>query len=181
LLGWCRGIIADQRVNEKEAMALDIWLRAHPETAQAWPATALSDRLRRIFLDGELHQDELEEFGVLLQQIAAGDVAPDVPVASSTLPIDIPPPDVEFEGRTFCFTGNFLNGTRKHCESLIVERGGTVLKQPTPKLNYLVLGVLASRDWAHSGFGRKIEVVMKHKREGRPIAVVSERHWAAFL
>lgn len=181
LLGWCRGIVADECVNAKEAEALDFWIATHPETAQAWPGSVLSDRLRRIFVDGELHEDELQELGALVQEITANEMAfTDIPT-TSTLPLDQPPPDIEFEGRSFCLTGNFVYGTRRHCEGLIEERGGIVLKAPRRDLDYLVLGILASRDWAHSGFGRKIEKVMEYKQKGSPIAVVSERHWAAYL
>lgn len=181
LLGLCRGIIADQSVTAKEAEVLDLWISSHPQSAQAWPASALSDRLRRIFLDGVLNEDELAELGGLLTDLTATDVAHSEITTTSSLPLDDPPPSIVFEGRSFCLSGHFVCGTRKHCEEQIGARGGLILKSPRRDLDYLVLGVLASRDWAHSSFGRKIELVMQYKQKGAPIAVVSERHWMAQL
>lgn len=178
LLGWCRGILADERVTDKEASALEVWMSAHPNAAQTWPGNVIGDRLRRIFLDGELHADELEEFGALLRDVTTDNLTPS---GTTTLPLDIPAPDVEFAGRTFCLTGNFLHGTRAHCESELKARRATVIKAPRRNLDYLVLGVLGSRDWIHSAFGRKIEQVMRYKQAGQRIAIISEQHWAAFL
>jgi len=67
------------------------------------------------------------------------------------------------------------------CEQQILERGGEPCPNPRQKLDYLVLGIMGSRDWAHSSFGRKIEKAMEYKKAGHPIAIVSERHWSGYL
>jgi hypothetical protein len=48
-------------------------------------------------------------------------------------------------------------------------------------LSVLVVGCLGNSDWAHTSFGRKIEAAVRLRRDGIPIAIVDERHWASQL
>ena len=48
-------------------------------------------------------------------------------------------------------------------------------------LDYLVIGSLASREWAHTSHGRKIEKAMDYKKKGCSINIVSEEQWVQCL
>ncbi|MFH1725140.1 MAG: hypothetical protein ABII00_11045 [Elusimicrobiota bacterium] len=183
LLGLCKGILADGVVNEKEAEALRSWMTANPETATIWPANVLADRLERIFADGRVDDDELTELRDLLTSITGQER--DEPVAehkATRLPVDDPAPPVEFPGRLFCLTGQFVYGSRKACEDAIVKRDGQCQGNPTSETNYLVIGTLCSHDWARSVYGRKIEKVVRGRQnEEYTAAIVSEEHWTRHL
>jgi hypothetical protein len=45
----------------------------------------------------------------------------------------------------------------------------------------LVIGVFASRDWANTNFGRKIERAVKLRDSGSGLAIISEEHWKSFV
>lgn len=54
-------------------------------------------------------------------------------------------------------------------------------KNVTKKVNYLVIGELASRDWVASSHGRKIEKALVFKEKGVPVMMLSEKDWVGFV
>ena len=70
--------------------------------------------------------------------------------------------NIVFRDKSFCCTGQFIFGTRTACEKAIVERGGSVCDGVRVDLGYLVIGMMATHDWAHSTFGRKIEKAVEY-------------------
>ena len=99
---------------------------------------------------------------------------------STTLPLDKPEPDVEFNGSTFCCTGTFETGTRKEVEEIITNNGGKPSRLNN-STNYLVIGAYATDSWAHSSYGRKIEKALTIKQKGIDIKIISEHHLLKFL
>jgi len=96
---------------------------------------------------------------------------------------DEPPPEVVFEGRSFCLTGvfDFADGDRNKCEDAIRARGGVCWQHPTRDLNYLVIGTFVEGAWAHKGYGRKIEMAVELKRNRANCKIISEAHLAAAI
>jgi hypothetical protein len=62
-----------------------------------------------------------------------------------------------------------------------MAKGGLPAPSITKKLNYLVIGSVGSRDWAHSTHGRKIEKAVSYRNGGAPLAIIGEEHWADSL
>lgn len=182
LLGLCKGVILDGEVSETEAIALHQWVQTHPDAANEWPADVLARRLDQIFEDAIVTRQERNDLLLLLEEITGGDPE-EVALGnrSTTLPLDDPPPPVAFMGRSFCFTGKFFYGARRACEREITERGGGCHKSVRLDTDYMVIGLLGSRDWLHSSFGTKIQKAMEYNRRGRGCAIISEKHWASFL
>lgn len=96
---------------------------------------------------------------------------------------DDPPPDVVFEGRSFCFTGIFEyeNGNRVKCEEVVRARGGFCSARPTQITNYLVLGTYADGSWTYITYGKKVQSVVEWKLAGSNSKIISEKHWLSFL
>jgi NAD-dependent DNA ligase len=96
---------------------------------------------------------------------------------------DEPPPEVVFEGRSFCLTGvfEFENGDRDKCEEAIRARGGICWQHPSRNLDYLVIGTFVEGAWAHVGCGRKIETTLALKQNGANCKIISETQWAKSL
>jgi len=64
----------------------------------------------------------------------------------------------------------------------ISDRLGIVLDSfPTRESHYLVIGTFASRDWANTNFGRKIERAVELRDSGSGIYIISEEYWQKFL
>lgn len=180
MLGVCRGVIADGVVTPEEVQFLDTWLAAHPLAATSFPGSAVAARLRRVYQDGIVTDEERAELLALLQD-ATGQISPQAVTAPTKLPLDEPAPPLVFQGSTFCFTGKFASGTRSWCENETVARGGLCKSAVDRTLCFLVIGSVGNEQWAHSSFGRKIEKAVDLKSGGAPVAVISEQHWCEAL
>lgn len=183
LLGLCKGIAADGKVNEAEAQFLMDWMRINCEAADQWPANILYGRLTEMLADRHLdHQEQAELFALLREITQSGKPSGEyVANLSTTLPLTIPAPQIHFAERIFCFMGRFVSGTRQQCEGAVIVRGGTVQRVPTNDTDYLVIGTMGSADWIHSTYGRKIEAAVELQKRGLPVAIVSEQHWLTYL
>jgi NAD-dependent DNA ligase len=131
--------------------------------------------------DNVLDQAEQSELLDLLLKVTGEKLEEFSPDNNSTcLPIDNPEPEIDFNGKLFCFTGKFVYGTRAQCQKAVELRGGQCIKSPNKDLNYLIIGSIGSREWIHSTHGRKIEEAVKYRDELQlPIAIVSEYHWTS--
>lgn len=182
MLGLAKGVLADGRVNEEEALAFRTWFDSRPEVAAHWPGIAIARRLRAIYSDGSASQDELDDLRDLLSELTGGEAGVICgEVASSELPLDRPPPSIEVTNRVFVLTGRFALGPRKACEESVRRIGGWCDADVTQRTDYLVIGTFASRDWKTSAFGKKILKAMEYRaNHGKP-RILGEDHWAAHL
>jgi len=132
--------------------------------------------------DGTLDSEEERELLGLLVQISGGNPKRlDAHSLTCTLPLNSPIPSIVIPGRSFCFTGKFLYGSRVECEQEITSRGGKTLDGISQDLNFLVIGIIGSRDWVHSVFGRKIEKAVDYRNKGKPLSIVAEEHFIEAL
>jgi NAD-dependent DNA ligase len=175
ITGLIRGFLADGVVTREEAEYLRGWLNQRPDVLRDPLVAALATRLARVFADGMVTTEELEELKIAFQSYGKDDGAP------ATLPLDNPMPDIVFPGKSFCFTGPFVSGTRAWCESQVTQRKGSPVGSVSAGLNVLVIGTKVSPAWANQTYGRKIEAAFGHKQQGHPITIVNEEHWLRFL
>jgi hypothetical protein len=184
LSGICSGILADGVVTEKEAFFFAEWVRNFAPFEPVWPFTDILARVERIHADGHCNDEEREELKGVMQALC-GHTTEANPAErySMTLPLDSPFPDpVAFPDRVFTITGRFAFGTRGEVMEAIESRGGRPSDTPpTRESHYLVIGAFASRDWANTNYGRKIERAVELRDSGSGIAIISEEHWKRFL
>lgn len=180
LLGLCRGVIADNHVSENEAIFILNWLNNNKLAADIWPGKIIAERIARHLEDGVIDSEESADLLQLLQDVTGEHYQALTADNMSTACFDNPQPEVLFKGCRFCLTGKFAMGPRKACELEIIDLGGEV-GTLTKETNFLVVGSIGSRDWIHTSYGRKIEKVKQWQQEGRPIAIISEDHWATHL
>lgn len=185
LIGISRGLLADGSINEDEAKYLLQWIENHFDNIdlKEYPLDTIYDRLKKVLADNILDEDEALEIKELLQSFT-GDkpITEQVKSMSSTLPLSDPLPSVELNGSIFCLTGTFTIGTRKQCENIIKELGGTTKKAPTRDTDYLVIGILGNDDWIHSSYGRKIEKAAELRDTKKSnIKIITEEHFIKFL
>ncbi len=178
LLGVCKGIIADGKVDTNEVVYLKSWLEQNREVAAIWPANVLSERIRQIYADGVVDGQERKELADLLYRIT-GDkpgIEDAMRLAGSEV-IDFPEPRIEFEGKVYCLSGQFAYGSREKCEAAITARGAICHRHPNPETDYLVIGALADGqgDLEH---GRNIEFVVTNPDARSRTAIVSEENWS---
>jgi len=177
LIGICRGVIADDNVDEREAIFLGQWIENHRDIANRWPVNVLYARITEMLKDGVLSKDEQGELLRTLQELTGESSTYQEPNRSTTLPINRPAPDIEFSGKTFCLTGQFGFGSKIECEETVAELGGMVDQAPTQDTDYLVIGEVCSPEWEHTSFGKSIEVAVEMQSQGHDIKILSEEHW----
>jgi len=181
LLGIASGLIADGDLNDKEIVFLATWLADHPELSDTWPGEVVYARVRSTLADGIVSPEEREHLKMTLEELVGGSFAADgaVSAGSTNLPID-QDAVVSMQEKSFCFTGQFLFGTRSKCERTVVENGGKVLPVGK-KLDFLVVGELASKDWKYSAHGTKIEAAIGTRKAGGATKIISEAQWVCAL
>lgn len=182
LLGICTGIVADETINDKEISFIQTWLEEHQGICDQWPASAIYYKIKDILADGVITNDERASLMARLQQLTGNFFADTgaAAVEGPALPID-DDPSIFFRNTSFCFTGEFMYGTRASCERAILKLGSTPADTVTKKIDYLVIGSMVSPDWCNETYGRKIELAMKYKNDGVPITIISERQWSDAL
>ncbi|PQJ27922.1 hypothetical protein [Rubritalea profundi] len=97
-------------------------------------------------------------------------------------PFDKPEPAIEFEGKTFMFTGKFSFGKRTDCEAAIESKGGIASKSKSASsVDYLVIGENGNPTWKKGNYGSKIEkAILTRVKKGSPV-IVGEGHWSKSL
>jgi hypothetical protein len=182
MLGLVKGVLSDGRILPEEVTLLYDWVNSHPDVTSTWPGDILSNRLHRIFQDGKVTEDERSDLFELLTELVGGKAGIICGEnAATALPLDVPPPEIQFKKMTFVLTGKFAFGPRKACEDFVNQAGGICESSVTQRTNYLIIGTFGSRDWVQSSHGRKIEKAMEYKNKGFSISIVGEDHWASSL
>lgn len=178
LIGLSKGIAANGAVDQAEAQFLLNWLIQSRQATENPVILNLLAKIDDMLEDGVLGQDESKELLSTLQRISGPPSVIAELAKTTTLPLDNPPPPIEFESRVFLFTGTCAFGTRKQCRDAVKRLGGTIAGGVTKKLDYLVIGTYVTDSWAHENYGRKIEKAMAYRDQGVGLAIVSESDWA---
>jgi hypothetical protein len=182
LLGICSGLTADGTLNDTEIVFLRTWLTENASVATIWPGDVIANRIEIVLADGLITADERADLLDLLTSISGQEFQEtgSAAVSGPALPLD-PTGDIQFDGRSFCFTGTFFFGTRAACERAVTTLGGTPSGSVTGDLDYLVIGGGCSAQWANTTYGRKIETAIERKkRYGKPL-IIGEQAWHAAM
>lgn len=181
LVGIAQGLVCDRQLNDREIVFLSDWLTANESLALSWPGDVVHARIKAVLADGVVTEKERAYLLDTLHKVIGGTLDElDATSHVSELMFD-ETPVVEFAGRVFCLTGDFVFAPRAVCAEAIERRGGLVTPGVSKKLHYLIVGGLGSPEWKHGSFGTKIEKAMELKREGVNLIVVHEDRWANAL
>lgn len=172
------GIIADDKIDEKEVYLLSSWIENNPDVYSEWPIYSIAETIKIILKDGIITDDEKSHLSNCIKDIT-GIRFNETGIAYGMATDFFNSIEVEVfhENANYCFTGEFLAGTRKIVESIATKNGANIKKNVVNDLDFLVIGTLASRDWRFSSHGRKIEHAMKLQKNGKPIMIITENSW----
>lgn len=181
LLGICAGLVADGNLNDTEIVFLRTWLAEHDSLGRTWPGEVVLRRVEQVLHDGVVTEEERLYLIKTLHELLGGSFVDDgaIPSGSCSLPVDTDA-EISIAGKSFCFTGQFLFGTRAACERAVEQRGGSI-SGVRKSLAFLVIGELSSRDWKNSSFGLKISSAVDLRASGCPLLIVSEGQWVRAL
>ena len=181
LMGIATGLLADNQLNDAEICFLRDWLKANAVITTTWPGDVLYDRIEAVLSDGKITSEERQHLVETLTAIIGGStstVIEHTPV--NQLAFD-EISDIDFDAAKFCVTGEFIFGPRPRVIAEIESRGGIVSGGITKRLDYLIVGLKGSDEWKHGSYGTKIEKAVSYRRDGVPLAIVSENVWSASL
>ncbi len=182
LIGICEGMLVDGYLCDAEILYLKNWLEENDQIAYTWPGEVVYKRIVEVLNDGEITEEERRYLTKTLQELIGGSFSetggtPAEPISFPIARVNA----IEFEGKTFCFTGTFLFGTRPACHKATEKVGGIPALRITRKLDYLVIGTLSTRSWANTSFGRKIEKAVGLQNSGCPVTIIDEQTWVKGL
>lgn len=180
LIGILKGIIADGTLDKSELEMLVKWQAANPGVRQNPVVAKLYQNIDDILsIEGSV-KERIAALVLLFTKFTGSDfeIGEDLKATAAFFCNPVPP--VTIPGRHFCFTGTFLFGSRRDCESAINERGGFA-GSLTKKTDFLVVGEYATESWIQPSFGRKVEKALELQRSGTGLAIVSETDWRKAL
>jgi NAD-dependent DNA ligase len=182
LLLLCRSLMEDKVLTDQEIKYLGVWLQENDSVTKHWPGNLISQRVNDVLADGKITKTDREHLQEILAKIISERPSVIDAIALATrLPIDVPAPPIIFKEKLFCFSGQFIYGERSKCEEAVLRRGGRCIKHPTSETNFVVVGTLVSKGWAHETYGRKIEGAITLRDHGHDVRIVAEEHWAPSL
>ena len=182
LIGIAEGVLVDDHLSDAEILYLKNWLEEHDHIANTWPGEVIFKRVCEVLDDGEIDESERKYLKKTLEELIGGSfqetgATPSDPIAFPIQQVD----GIDFDGRSFCFTGTFLFGTRPACHKATEKAGGIPAKNITKKLDFLVIGTLSTPSWANTSFGRKIERAVQLQQDGCSLVIIDEKSWVQEL
>lgn len=182
LEGMLHGIISDGEISDTEIENLKEWLEDNDYLGGVYPFDEVYSLLLAAREDGTVSNDErnmLKAFFATFvdthtsYNIHDNDVA-DLQKRYSVGGICAVCPVIEFEGKTFCFTGVSKKATRNEIAEIICAQGGKYNDRVTNATDYLVVGADGNPCWAFSCYGRKVEKAVDLRKNGHNIVIVHE-------
>lgn len=171
LIGLLRGITADQSLVDDEVERLRFWARRAEEWSH-WPLSEVRHRVEEAMRAGCVGELERQDLMGVAERLVGGNPAESGAIRGLPVQPEVTEGVIPVSGSRLCLTGQFVSGPRSHCERRTKEAGGAVAGNVSKKVDYVVVGDIASRDWAYSTFGRKVEKAMEYE-----IPVVTEFVW----
>lgn len=142
LQGIITGIMVDGKIEEMEIIELQNWLYDNEFLKGHFPYNILLDEVNSILEDNVVTDYEIESLEKTFKQILN--------------PIDeINSQIIEFEGNSFCLSGDFDYGSKTEVENYIISKGGVMHKAIKKTTSYLVLGNSGSQRYSNGNYGTK--------------------------
>ena len=152
-------IMEDGKITFEEAWMLNEWMERNKGSL---PKALYEDYLRLLFsilLDGRIDIDEealmLKTFNSFLHP--AQDIG-----------------CVDFQGKTFVLSGDFLHGAKADVSEYITGKGGIVKSGVSNATDYVVIGGFGSDRYGHGTYGTKVEKAMELQERGSTIKIIRE-------
>ena len=181
LTGLIHGIMADGIINDDEIYQLKNWIKHHDFLAGTYPFDEIDSLLISILDDGIITDDERNVLTAFLSNFI--DVKESYNLSSYDLDelknkysvdgICAICQEIDFDGTTFCFTGQSKRAKRKEIAEIIESLGGKFNNNVTKKTRYLIVGNDGNPCWAFSCYGRKIEEAVNRRKNGQPLTIVN--------
>ncbi|MDD5880227.1 MAG: exonuclease domain-containing protein [Clostridiales bacterium] len=160
LNGILDGIVCNQKVNQKEIENLNIWLRQNDYLKDVYPYDKVLLEVNKVLEDGILTEEESNYIFDTFNEIVNPDFSDDE--------------NIDFNGKTFCITGEFKCATKQEISKKLQELGGTEKKGVSSKLDYLIVGGVGSDAWKFGKIGGKQAKAQELNEKDANIKIIDE-------
>jgi NAD-dependent DNA ligase len=169
-------IVSDEVISEAELETLSNWLEEHTHLRQCWPFDEVDSLITAAMKDHWIDPAEQRNLLEYFSSFTPADLDFDKPTstANTLQGICSVTPEIVFDDRLFCFTGESTRASRDEMKIMVLDRGGQVRSAVSPRLNYLIVGSNGNPCWAYACYGRKIEKAIQLRQQGENIVIVHE-------
>ena len=182
LAGMLHGLLADGELSDKEISSLKTWMEANEFLAGTYPFDEINSLLYVIMEDKKVTQQERETlmalFGDVIDFTSSYNLSEkdfsQLREKYSIGGICAVCPEITFDGKLFCFTGESYRAKRAEIMETITSLGGKARSFVSAKTDYLIVGNAGNPCWAYACYGRKIEEAMNLRKAGAGIVIVNE-------
>lgn len=182
LAGMLHGLLADGELSDREIATLKAWIDANDFLAGTYPFDEINSLLHVVLEDKKITADEREKlmafFGNVIDFTASYNLSEkdfsQLREKYSIGGICAVCPEITFEGKLFCFTGESYRAKRAEIVETIARLGGKARSSVSAKTDYLVVGNAGNPCWAYACYGRKIEEAVNLRKEGASVVIVNE-------
>lgn len=182
LAGMLHGLLADGELSDQEIITLKAWMDANDFLNGTYPFDEINSLLHVILEDQRVTVEERESlmafFGNVIDFTASYNLSEkdfsQLREKYSISGICSVSPEISFEGKLFCFTGESYRAKRTEIAETITQLGGKVRASVSVKTDYLVVGNAGNPCWAYACYGRKIEEAVNLRKEGASVVIVNE-------
>lgn len=180
LQGICHGIISDGVVNDVEVFEIDKWLDKNEHLISYYPYDEIRSLVTSILSDGKIDNEErkrllayFNEYSNIVTHEIVQKIENEIDdvIISGICTID---PHIEFQGRTFCFTGVAKRAPRIDLIEVINNLGGNYLDYVSKNTDYLIVGDNGNPCWAFACYGRKVEKAIELRKAGQNVSIIHE-------
>ena len=160
LQGILEGIACDKKIVIEEIENLKIWLIKNDYLSGVYPYDKVLLIVNKVLEDGILTENEKEDLALSFNEILN-------PICSNNK-------SIKLNGKTFCLTGDFKNGTKSEIKQKLENLGAIEKSGVSTKLDYLFVGGLESDAWKYGNIGGKIAKAQELQEKGSLIQIITE-------
>ena len=182
LNGMLHGLLADGKLSDHEIMTLKAWIDANDFLAGTYPFDEINSLLYVILEDNIITEQERETLMALFSDVIDFTSSYNLSEKEfarlrekySISGICAVCPEISFEGKIFCFTGESYRAKRSEIAETVANLGGIARTSVSAKTDYLIVGNAGNPCWAYACYGRKIEEAVNLRKQGAGIVIVNE-------
>lgn len=160
LNGILDGIVCNQKVNQKEIENLNAWLKQNDYLKDVYPYDKVLLEVSKVLEDRILTEEESNYILSIFNEIVHPEFNNDE--------------NIDFDGKTFCLTGEFKNATKQEISKKLQDLGGIEKTGVSSKLNYLIVGGVGSEAWKFGKIGGKQAKAQELNEKGANIKIIDE-------
>jgi NAD-dependent DNA ligase len=135
--------------------------------------------LTAVLASGKVEEDEHQLLDTFFSQFvkildSKTITSPPVLKESSIMGLCAVCPEILFDGRSFCLTGESTRYSRREFTERLEAVGARVVNGVIKSLDYLIVGADGNPCWAYACYGRKVERAVELRKSGQSLLIIHE-------